>query len=346
VNQGLNKQWLPLERIHELVQLEPALLLLGASVVAWALYKVFLRGVSEVRHRALRQEFSRLVAYAGGVILSVGAYALLVPDLQSSRATVRLVPYLGLVALVFQALLFVKVSKILLLGYLFASHMREGVPILLVDLFTLVLSALTIGVLSQQVFALEVAPFLATSAIFSIILGLALQDTLGNLFAGISLQFDKPYDLDDWIEVNTGGVKWVGQVLEVSWRATLLRAVSEELITIPNKVIAQAQISNFSSSGQPFIRRQLFRVPHGTPLDPLRLTLERIALEVEGVRKIPAPHVYVSDTTESWVTVTLIYFLDNYAEQWSVTDRLLRQTLPELERGGMKLASSRIQVLQ
>jgi small-conductance mechanosensitive channel len=346
VNEALKKQWLPLDRIHELVQLEPALLLLCASLVAWFLYKFFLRGVNEVRHRAFRREFARLSVYAIGVVVSVSVYALLVPDLQSSRAAFRVAPYVGLAALIFQALLFIKVSKILLLGYLFASHMREGVPILLVDLFTLVLTAITLGVLSKQVFSLEVAPFLATSAIFSIILGLALQDTLGNLFAGISLQFDKPYDLDDWIEVNSSGSKWVGQVIEVSWRATLLRAVTEELITIPNKVIAQAQISNFSSSGQPFIRRQVFRVPHGSELAPVRKMLERAALETEGVRKDPAPHVFVSDAAESWVTLTLIYFLDDYAQQWNVTDRLLQRALPELERGGVRLAPPRIQVLQ
>jgi small-conductance mechanosensitive channel len=74
--------------------------------------------------------------------------------------------------------------------------------------------------------------------------------------------------------------------------------------------------------------------------------LERAALETEGVRKDPAPHVFVSDAAESWVTLTLIYFLDDYAQQWNVTDRLLQRALPELERGGVRLAPPRIQVLQ
>ncbi len=224
--------------------------------------------------------------------------------------------------------------------------MREGVPILLVDLFTLVLTAVTLGVLSKEVFSLEVAPFLATSAIFSIILGLALQDTLGNLFAGISLQFDKPYDLDDWIEVSSEGMKWVGQVKEVSWRATLLQAITDELITIPNKVIAQAKIANFSSSGKPFIRKQTFRVPYGTEISKAKEALIATARLMPGVRKDPAPTVFVNEAGESWISLSLIYFLDDYGTQWGVADQLLEQAIPALESAGVHLAPPRMQVLR
>jgi small-conductance mechanosensitive channel len=346
MNQNLSKPWLPLERIHQLVQLEPALLLLSASLVAWFLYKFLLRKVNEERHQTFRREFARLGVYAAGVVICVGAYALLVPDLENSRAVVRIAPYVGLAALVFQALLFIKVCKIFLLEYLFASHMREGVPILLVDLFTLVLTALTLAVLSKEVFTLQVGPFLATSAIFSIILGLALQDTLGNLFAGISLQFDKPYDLDDWVEVSTDGAKWVGQVKEVSWRATLLYAVTEELITIPNKVIAQAQIANFSASGKPFIRKQTFRVPYGSEIPKVKEALITVARGVRGVRKDLSPTVFVNEAGESWISVSLIYFLDDYGTQWNIADQMLEQAIPALERVGVRLAAPRLQVMQ
>ena len=75
-----------------------------------------------------------------------------------------------------------------------------------------------------------------------------MQDTLGNLFAGVALQFDKPYEIGDWIEIHNSGQKWVGQIYEITWRATLLIGFVEEFITVPNRVMGQSEISNFRRS--------------------------------------------------------------------------------------------------
>ena len=90
--------------------------------------------------------------------------------------------------------------------------MRAGVPVLLVNLFSLLLSAVIGFWMMTGIFEFNLAPLLATSAVFSIVLGLALQDTLGNLFAGVALQLDKPYEMGAAIEVTTSSQKWVGQV--------------------------------------------------------------------------------------------------------------------------------------
>lgn len=67
---------------------------------------------------------------------------------------------------------------------------------------------------------------------FSLILGLALQDTLGNLFAGVALQLDKPYEIGDWIEISPRAQVWVGQVEEISWRATTMIGLFDELLVL------------------------------------------------------------------------------------------------------------------
>ena len=142
--------------------------------------------------------------------------------------------------------------------------MRVAVPVLLVNLFTLLLSMVLGGWIVTDIFNVRLAPLLATSAIFSLVLGLALQDTLGNLFSGVAMQFDKPYEIGDWVEIQTGGTqKWVGQIEEISWRATVLIGFAEELITIPNRVISQSEISNFTRKGKPIIRSQVFRIAFG-----------------------------------------------------------------------------------
>src|SRR5687768_14678404 len=82
-----------------------------------------------------------------------------------------------------------------------------------------------------------------TSAIFGVILGLALQDTLGNFFAGISLQADRPFQVGDVITV--GAQRHTGVVEEISWRAIKVRTFTNNVVLIANSTAAKEPIEVF-----------------------------------------------------------------------------------------------------
>jgi small-conductance mechanosensitive channel len=145
----------------------------------------------------------------------------------------KLVPFVGIATVLWGAIVLIKSFRIFSFEYLFFMNMQTGVPLLLVNMLTLLMSVVLGSWIATSVFGFRLAPVLATSALFSIVVGLALQETLGNLFSGIALQIDKPYTLGDWIEVQTGTQKLVGHVHEVTWRATILTSLTEEWITIP-----------------------------------------------------------------------------------------------------------------
>jgi small-conductance mechanosensitive channel len=222
--------------------------------------------------------------------------------------------------------------------------MRVGVPLLLVNLFTLLVSFILLGFFISEFLGVQLAPLLATSAFISVVLGLALQDTLGNLFAGIALQIDKAFSIGDWLEVS-GPQKYIGQVYEISWRATILEGFTEELITIPNRIMAQSEISNFSMKGRPFIRSQVLRIPFTADYENLRIVLKAAALDSKAVRTYPEPLVIFTETTESWVTAKLVYYIDDYGAQFLIADKVVSQVLTALNDKGFKLASSRIEVI-
>ena len=94
------------------------------------------------------------------------------------------------------------------------------------------------------VFGWPLQGLLATSGIIAIVLGLALQSTLGDLFSGISLTIEKPYQLGDDILLE-GGIE--GQVVEVNWRSTHLRNGSNDRVVIPNSTIAKMRIQNHTA---------------------------------------------------------------------------------------------------
>ena len=92
------------------------------------------------------------------------------------------------------------------------------------------------------VFDLPIQGLLATSGAIAIILGLALQSTLSDVFSGIVLNFSRPYRPGDWISID-GATD--GRVIEMNWRATLVLTAKRDLAIVPNSAIAKAKIVNF-----------------------------------------------------------------------------------------------------
>ena len=75
-------------------------------------------------------------------------------------------------------------------------------------------------------------------------MGLALQDTLGNLVSGLALQMQRPFDVGDWVEFE--GAQQAGRVTEVTWRATSIMTVDQVEVILPNAGLAKAAIRNYS----------------------------------------------------------------------------------------------------
>jgi small-conductance mechanosensitive channel len=340
------KPWIPLEKVELFVQLEPALLILGLVLGAWLAYKLLLRQISAERHRTLGTLFKNLFYHLlfGTSLFSL--YQIFHELAFEGRQLERLVIYSGFATLLSGAVVFVKVWRILVYEYFFLSHMKVAFPRLLVNLFTLVLSLVLASWIGTEIFNIRLAPILATSAIFSLVLGLALQDTLGNLFSGVALQFDKPYEIGDWIEVQANNQKWVGQVNEITWRATILIAIGEEIITIPNRVMGQAQIANFATQYRPISRIQIIRLPYKVDLLQTKEILNEALRSVGEIRKSPAPNVLIADTNESGVAFKLLYYIDNYGEQFLIFDKILSASLAALKKAGYPFATQRLEIIQ
>lgn len=340
----MNDKFVQTTTLWSLLEFEPYLLMGLFCFSTWLFYKFFLKDASVERHRKIRQHLRNLMNHFVGMsvffILALAAR----DGLGFLPSSPKSAPYLGVTCFFWGLLVFVKACRLWVLQYLFLQSMREGVPMLIVNVFTLLLS-MALALWSFSVlFALQLAPLLATSAALSIVLGLALQDTLGNLFAGISLQFDKNFEIGDWLEITSGLQKITGQVKEITWRSVALVGFSDEIITLPNRFVAMAQISNFSPPEQPIVRSQLFRIPFGAPVDDVKKWLEQGAAEISEVRGLPAPFAYVQDATDSWITVKLIYFIDSYGSQFSVGDRVLRKGFEVLARHGIEPARTELKI--
>jgi small-conductance mechanosensitive channel len=332
----LNDRFLETQKLYQVVDFESYLFIILLGLSAYLFYKFLLKNVSAERHQNIQNHLKNLAKYALTFSVFFGAYWTL--QQSSDMGLKSLLPYLAFASFSVGALCFVRTCHLLVLQYLFLGSMRTGVPLLIVNIFSLVLSIILGFWTVNNIFGVHLAPLVATSAAFSIILGLALQDTLGNLFAGISLQIDHTFEIGNWVEIMNGNTLIVGQVKELSWRSTVMLGFSDELITLPNKLVASSQISNFSPDSGPIMRTQTFKFPHGAKTASILEVLEMAAAQISDIRALPAPLAYVREANENHVVIRLLYFIDDYGRQFLIGDKVITKSLEALEKNGIQTA--------
>ena len=159
---------------------------------------------------------------------------------------------------------------------------------LLQDVLGAVIFLAAIVAAASYVLQLPVTGLLATSGVVAIVLGLALQNTLSDVFSGIVLNTTKPYRLDDWVSID--GTE--GKVIEIDWRATHLLTGQGGTLVIPNSVAAKAKILNLNRSAD--AHKIAISVTLPAQVRP-RLVLDALQKTLQGVSAVlPTPKARVS----------------------------------------------------
>jgi small-conductance mechanosensitive channel/CRP-like cAMP-binding protein len=232
----------------------------------------------------------------------------------SDSVTVEVMRHLTAAVLVFAAFpVIVLLNRIL--WHRTADQRRGGeMPRVLTDLTgVLALAAAALAAL-QYVYAVEVPGLLAGSGVLALIVGLAMQDLLGNLIAGVSLHFDKSFAPGDWLEIEGTDAK----VIELSWRSTRLVTDEDVMIDVPNSTIVKGVIRNFQKPTP----RHALKVRLGLHCDipPMRVqeVLGRAAAGVDGVCVDPSPSVRLVDFADSAITYEIKVWIDDHARDTEV----------------------------
>src|SRR3954471_24416294 len=143
-----------------------------------------------------------------------------------------------------ERLIFAAAAINLLVHVLLNPYRADRVP----DAFPSILQdAIVIGVLLLIATFVFHDKLLTTSAVGAVVVGFALQDTLGNAFAGLAIQSEKPFRVGHWIRVG----EFEGRVAEVTWRATKLRTKSGNFVVLPNNLVSKEAITNYSEPATP-----------------------------------------------------------------------------------------------
>jgi small-conductance mechanosensitive channel len=187
-------------------------------------------------------------------------------------------------------------------------------------------------VIAGGVFHQSLTGAIATSAVASVVLGLALQETLGNFFAGISLQVERPFRIGDFIRVG----EREGRVESFNWRTTTIRTVNESRILIPNGVVAGEPLEVFARN---HANRRILRLSAPYEVAPRRV-IHFIREAVRGVPEIaeqPAPQVRLGSFDDSSVGYEVLYWLDDYMRVSGVDAQLRERVWYVFTRNGISI---------
>ncbi|MFS8084834.1 MAG: mechanosensitive ion channel family protein, partial [Acidobacteriota bacterium] len=149
------------------------------------------------------------------------------------------IPVLGLAALL--GYLAVRALNAALFDLAFRLRRGYEAPTLVRNIFTLVAFTILFIIVFKYLYSdINLGALFTTSAIFGVIIGLALQDTLGNFFAGISLHADRPFQVGDVIVV--GPQHHTGVVEGITWRAIKIRTFQNHIVLVSNSNAAREAI--------------------------------------------------------------------------------------------------------
>jgi small-conductance mechanosensitive channel len=121
------------------------------------------------------------------------------------------------------------------------------------------------------VFGAPIGTLVATSGVVAIILGLALQNTLGDLFSGIALTLGRPFSIGDWIQLADGTE---GRVVQNNWRSTQVLTPANNLVVLPNSTLAKIGLTNLTKPDESHL-----------VILPIRITSDSRPAEVETILK-------------------------------------------------------------
>lgn len=172
---------------------------------------------------------------------------------------------------------------------------------------------------------IELLGILASLAVFSLIIGLAVQQTLGNIVNSFLLSIDRPFEVGDRIEVEDT----LGSVVSVGILSTKVLDRDERLVVIPNNTLVESKIINHARGGGDGIARRIsvvidVGVDYREDIDHVKYTLLQLAKECPYVIDRPEPRILLNELGDFAKVFRVYTWVEDYSDEWVAKDWLLR----------------------
>ena len=322
--------------------LGPAIVVVGSVLVAVLVRMVFFRLAIRLTRKSKSEIDDRIVLALRGpavssIVLAGIAWALANIEVAASVHTVGRGALITVVALLWTNALF-RIGRILLDAI---SRRVDQLPLIqpkTLPLFDMILKILVVGGFLYFVciaWHIPLTSWLTSAGIVGIAVGFAAKDTLANLFSGIFIIADAPYKVGDFIILDQG-VR--GIVSEIGIRSTRLLTRDDVEVTVPNAVIANAQIINETGGPHDKMRVRIrVQAAYGSDVDRVREVLLNAVDGAEHVSEEPAPRVRFRSFGDSGLDFELLAWIEEPVYRGKVIDALNTAVYKQFNAAGIEI---------
>jgi len=307
------------------MQISTNLILLGFGLfLAFAVFWLFLRGLSRWKFfKSLNLVLNISGLYIAFRLFLHWGHIPLKP--QTNTLVLSIGVFLGFY-------LAIKIFEYLGFDLLLSGSKKAQVPLLLRDMMRWLLAVLVFFIILKVNLGVNLGPLFATSAALTFILGIAMQDVLGNLFAGIALNLERPFNIGDWVTIN----QQEGQVDNMTWRATRLKTFTDDFVIIPNSSIAKNEIINYSHPTPIHARELLIGVPYDCAPNQIKTVMLEAVKDARAVLIDPPPRVWLKEYDDYTVNYTLKFWIDDFADLYDIEDDVMTRIWYHFKRQGIE----------
>ncbi|MBU2638794.1 MAG: mechanosensitive ion channel family protein [Nanoarchaeota archaeon] len=222
------------------------------------------------------------------------------------------------------ALLASRVTSVFMNKWFKVRKKFEKTPKLLNKIASVIIFLIA-GVMLLSHFDVEITPLIATLGVGGIAVGLALQNTLTNFFAGLHLISDRPIDVGHFIELE-GNIS--GFVEDIGWRSTRIRTLPNTIVIIPNSKLAEASITNYSLPDSELGVVIQCGVDYGSDLKKVEKATIEVAKKIQqtaiGAVKTFEPFIRYHTFADSNINFSIILRVEKVVDRYAVTHEFIK----------------------
>jgi small-conductance mechanosensitive channel len=210
---------------------------------------------------------------------------------------------------------------------------QERVPKLLRDLARAILIAIGAAIIYSQVWKQELSGALTALGLGSIVIGLALQEPLGNVVSGLMLLLERPLNIGDWLIADGT----TGKVIEINWRSVHIETLLHEMRIIPNVSLYKESFSNLSRPTLERTETYDMGFSYDHPPNAVKAALLELLQTTPGVLRQPPPEVHTLNYGDFSITYRLFFTVARYEEVLPVRDAIITRIWYVARRHGLQI---------
>ena len=206
-------------------------------------------------------------------------------------------------------------------------------PKLLTDVVMIALIATAVLIILAVVFDQPLSGLIATSGFLAAVVGFSLRNMISDLFSGIALRVDRPFEIGDWLEIDSGEQ---GEVIEMNWRATRLVTIQGRMVVISNSQLADGKFINLYRPKRVFRVVKTLVVDYQAPPQRVIDIFMTAILSVDGVVTDHLPIiVLIERSTDQGLEYGLHFWVDDAVKRFMIERQVVVNALDYLNQAGL-----------